>query len=169
MLNSGVLFQNLYLQFVNEKELIINEIVKEIPQELRTRSFLDLAGECEYENLPLPFYWNFSLDYNWKEVLRNPSLKGIVFPYELLSRLNDQNIFLDFLKEFYEQLNSASRSDIDLILSMDWDSDVFPSLLDMMTFNALSLPVNSKIELAYRQLDSSKFQNSFHDFKESML
>ena len=169
LLNSGVLFKNIYLQFSNEKEFIIDEIVKEIPQELKDRAYLDIIGDYDFSKLPLSFYWNFDLERDWRSILKERNLKGLIFPYELLARLNDQNRFIDFIKLFYEQINLAGRNDLDIYLAIDWDSDIFPSLLDMMNFNGLSMPVNSKIEVAYRQLDGVKFTNSFNDVKYNLI
>ena len=66
-------------------------------------------------------------------------------------------------------MNLAGRNDLDILLAIDWDSDIFPSLLDMMNFNGLSMPLNSKIEVAYRQLDGVKFTNSFNDVKYNLI
>jgi hypothetical protein len=43
-----------------------------------------------------------------------------------------------------------------IILRIDWNSNVFPSLFDYFDFDLMSFPINSKIEICYRNVDLKK-------------
>lgn len=157
-----------FLQFNAEKHLVIDEIVKTIPDRFHHVFKLEINAPVNFDyfnQLPLPFFWKFDLNENWKELLSLPNLGGFVFSFQTIKELHEQNLLMDFFRHFYQECQMNNRSDIELILSLDWDSDLFPSLLDIVDFSTISLPLNFHVESSYRQFDQKLFQQHFHRFQ----
>ena len=45
-----------------------------------------------------------------------------------------------------------------LILRVDWDDNIIPSLLDYFDFEFISLSLNSKVEICYRNIDLNRME-----------
>ena len=52
----------------------------------------------------------------------------------------------------------------DIVLSQDWDSNLFPSLMDFLPVNIFSLPINYKVETSYRNADIPKITNELKQY-----
>lgn len=170
---------NYWLHFCNEKEFVIDKILGDLIHDLNRSSdhsaegekrniFLEFSGNEDpsfYNQFQCPYFVHFNPEKNMKKVYKDPFFAGLVFDYNYLHEIFELGNFQGFLKVFYQKiLPIIEERDLDLVLKVDWDSNIFPSLLDSIDFSILAFPVNNKIEIAYRNVDLSKARRELKVF-----
>ena len=175
-----------YLHFDDEKEFMIWKIVDDLTklyskisknisdQEYLTMqnnffmefSYLDHDIEF-YNQFNLPFYIHINKETELDKFLSRSFLKGIIIDYEELNVLHEQDLLLDFINKFsnYLKMNPRHRH-LDIVLNIDWDSDIFPTLPELVNFSIVSLQINKKIESSYRNVDSKKVISSLKTIRQ---
>jgi hypothetical protein len=56
-----------------------------------------------------------------------------------------------------------------MLLKVDWHNNLLTSLLDLFEFNLLSFPINSKIEVCYRNVDLKKLSFEMNLLKKNSI
>jgi hypothetical protein len=114
----------------------------------------------------LPFNFEQNIDFYRSARF----LKGITLDYRSLEYLHQKDLWDDFLTLYRQQLLPLLQERrIKLALSIDWDSDIFPSLLDSISFDYLQLEINSKVESSYRQVDLERITKLLKFYKSEWL
>ena len=174
--NAGSPTDRYFLQFENEQDYIIKKFIDDLkeftsrnpnygfaigPQEYNfCLEFSDLREVGFYEQFKIPFYWHFHPNIDLRSMLDSPYCKGVVLSYSYLNRLHEAGEFFNFVTEFLKHTDQKIKNaEIDVVLTQDWDSDLFPSLLDFLPVSLFSLPINYKVETSYRNADISKISN----------
>lgn len=158
-----------YCHFCNESPSVIEKITSDIQTELSLSKshwnesfFLEFSGDESpdfMESYGMPFFWHYSSDQPLEAVLECRCLGGIILEYDFLHRLHESEQLYDFREKFLELSVSFFRDRRgEFFLRRNWDSDIFPSLYEIFNFTAVSVPVDSKIELSYRQVDTEKMR-----------
>lgn len=155
-LQTGVL----YLLFSNEKTFMIERIAKSCRDHFGGEIILEIEGQIEKDffDLNLPFLYRLQDKEQltiYREALLNGNCRGHVLSYDMLKDLHENGGFLSWVKEYYGLLGSRSL-DIKQDLLLDWDSDIFPSLFEYLDFDTITLPINTKVEVCYRNVDLNK-------------
>jgi hypothetical protein len=154
----SISFDHIYLQFENEKPYIIERIFKNVRDSFGGEVSVEVFGSLpEIETFHFPFFYNIKYESIPVEVVNHPNLKGYSIDAKFLKLLKDNGSFEGWLNSFYT-LNAARSSELVHILSRDWDDDIFPTLYDLLDFDLISLSINSKVELCYRNVDLKKLE-----------
>jgi hypothetical protein len=171
-----------YFYFQQERDFVIQKQIDDC-QQLLDQNFGggDFANHfqlvfSEHEDISFADsfsmgYWlpfNFEQDIGFYRSAR--FLKGITLDYRSLEYLHQKDLWDDFLTLYRQQLLPLLQERrIKLALSIDWDSDIFPSLLDSISFDYLQLEINSKVESSYRQVDLERITKLLKFYKSEWL
>lgn len=161
----------LYCHFCEESVDVINKIKNDYlelyPKEQLKLEFSDFRPAEFYRQLDHDFIWHYKAEFGVLDILKAPNLRGIVLDYHFLHQLHLDGVFDAFFNHFMQQvLPKLKTPGFQLILKCDWDSDLFPSLFDFVDFQMISLAINSKIEICYRNVDTSKASENIHFYKQ---
>ena len=152
-------FDHIYLQFENERPYIIERIYKNIRDSFDGQVTVELIGSLEdIPSFSFPFIYRVSQDLIPIEIAEHKHLKGYSIESSFLTRIKENGTFQSWLNGFYTQ-NIKRSQDLTHILVRDWDDDIFPSLYELLDFDLVSLSINSKVELCFRNVDLKKLNN----------
>jgi hypothetical protein len=118
--------------------------------------------EWSKEKLSLNFEYNYLLNFS-KDVepskLIGKNFKGFIFNFGFFEELHRSNLLKNFANNFYTKyFNSIGESQL-MLLKIDWNHHLITSLFELFEFNLISFPINSKIEVCYRNVDINKLNN----------
>lgn len=161
----------LYCHFCDESNDVIqkikNDYLELYPKDQLMLEFSDFREASFYRNLEHDFIWHYKAEFGVLDILKVPNLRGIVLDYHFLHQLHLDGVFDAFFNHFMQQILPKLRTPgFQLILHCDWDSDLFPSLFDFVDFQMITLSINSKIEVCYRNVDISKATQNIHFYKQ---
>jgi hypothetical protein len=169
-------FQNYYLQFADEKDFVIQKLLRDLKETLKgpelekKEVFLEFSGQEEVdfmESFQVPFYKQIEETTYLKPLLNSLYLKGMVFPFSYFAQLKEKGE-LDRFQDYFEQ-EMAQFQSLDIVLKLDWDDNVFGSLFDRFSFKQVSFPINANIESAYRQVNLKKAEEEIQFFIDNGL
>lgn len=155
------------LHFQNEANFMIDNILGSFKNSsLRPQLvFSDTQNPAYYDSFKTPYYWHYSLDGDVKGVLRSGHNLGVILSYGLLEDLHRNGNLQNFISNFYSLLEQNSRGQKSIGLKIDWDSNLAPSILELVDFDFIELGVNNKIEVCYRNVDSTKLKKNISILK----
>ncbi len=149
-------FDYIYLQFENEKPYVVDRIYNLVRSNFEGKIFVEIFGQgFNFEDLTYPFIYNLNTSEIPVSVLENKHLKGYSIQADFLNDLKQRGGFEKWLSSFY-RLNTRAANDLVHILCRDWDDDIFPSLFDLLDIELVSLTINPKVELCFRNVDLNK-------------
>lgn len=183
LLEEHYLPQNFYyLHFQGEKEFVVRSILNDLNKTLLKRNpfldtglervrleFSDVRERSFYESFNLPYYWHYDPSVSVASYLGSHLLKGIVLSYSLLEGLQRQGTIYNFAQNLTQQIFMSGNQHLEIIVHLDWDADIFPSLFDLFDVCTISLPVNNKIEVCYRNVDVTKLSTNVEHYKNLNL
>ncbi len=166
------------LHFEREADFVVKNAIKEIDQHLRPQPFYqgfahhfklefsDLSTRETLDQFEAPFYWHYYPEASLKDFLNAQNLRGIVLNFDFLHQRHKEGTFGHFFNHFYQiaPLEMKARG-MELILRLDWNSDLFPSLFDFIDFDLISLCINPKVETHYRNVDLTKATETINYYK----
>lgn len=119
-------------------------------------------GELEVSYL---LNYTSQLDAN---LTKFPNFKGFIFDYSLFEGMQSDGILRAFISNYFTRFGKVS-STAETILKVQWNDNIFPSLIDLFDFNTLSFPINADIEVCYRNVDLKKLQKELdvHSLKRT--
>lgn len=165
--------QKIYLKFPNSNDLMLKRIVKDLNQENVNQDniffeFSDIVNQEDLDKFEYQFLINYSQNLNISKI-QSKLLKGIIFDFTFLESLNSKNLLNSFVRNFYSQNTTVLNENIQLILKADWPSNLLQSLFHLMDFNLLSLPINSNIEICYRNVDINKLKQEIRLISKNLI
>lgn len=104
----------------------------------------------------IPFYLNYTPQLDMISV-NSQNFMGFIFDYSLFEGMKSEGVLRSFASNYYTRFG-AIASNVEAILKVHWRDNIFPSLIDLFDFNTLSLPINTDIEVCYRNVDLKKLQ-----------
>ena len=159
-----------YLLFNNEKDFVIERIFKECRKVFSGPIVLEFDGvfnASAVDSLGVPFYQHLieaSLD---TPGLCHRQCSGHVFDFQLLHEIFNSQHLITFVKDYYSKFSQQSLG-LKQDLRVDWDSDLFPSLFDYFDFDSMTLTINSKVELCYRNVDLNRVSNQLRLLSQNL-
>jgi hypothetical protein len=152
---------SVHLHFSRSNDPMIKKVIEDLKGSniQRDNIFLDCD---EWSSAPVENGLNYYLNYCLELDSANCSgdlFKGIVFQFSFLEELHRKNILNNFISNFYTKFNHLLGDDKKIIVRIDWNENVFPSLFDYFEIDLLSFTINSKIEICYRNVDLKKLTN----------
>ena len=147
-----------YLQFANEKDFVIIEILKNIFQNtqiLKTQlllEFSDLQLLTYYESFEQGFVWHLSTQLPYQQIVKSEYLKKLVIPLGLLEGLESSGTLYSLLEEIYS-LKATFNESLEIELEGNWNHQLKSSLLDFYHFNGYVLTINNQVEDGYQKIN----------------
>jgi hypothetical protein len=175
LLDELSLDDNCYLHFENEADFVVKNILDSVCNKRKKETvYLEFSDDREveyYESFDQQFIWHFSNEAkNTSSIIKSKNLKGIVLPFSELLKAHESGVLHNFSNNFHAQFfelltNNAGK----LILQMDWDSNLFSSIIEYFDFDIISVAINNKVEVCYRNVDLGKVQSHVSFLKELSL
>lgn len=148
----------LHLRFTRSNDPMIEKVIKDTTASGIARE--NIYIECDEwsdspEKLGVHYYLNHhsQLDLNQ---CKGDMFAGIIFDFSYFEELHSRGVLNNFITNFYTHFTKVLTKDKKIILKADWNNNIFPSLFDYFDFDLLSLSINSKIEVCYRNVDLNK-------------
>ena len=165
-----------YCHFCDEAPNVIQKITTDLREALGLGGppwaqsfFLEFSGHESPEAMDahgMPFLWHYSPQHPLAPILRCQFLKGIVLEYEFLRKLHEEEMPYHFRQHFLESSASFLKErQGELFLRRSWDSDIFPSLYELLDFTVTSIPIDNKIENSYRRVDLQRMRREIKNLR----
>lgn len=157
--------------FANETkdtvQKIKNDFCELYPKDQLLLEFSDALEPSYYKDIDFDFLWHYGPVDEAREIVKLPTLRGIVLSYSFLAQLHEQGVLDSFYNNFYQLIRyKVHTPDFKVVLQADWNADFFPSLFDFFDFHLLSMPINDKIEVCYRNVDIDRASKNIHFYKQ---
>ena len=85
-----------------------------------------------------------------------PNFRGLIFNFSFFEDLHKRGILNNFIANFYTYYKKHLSEDKQIVMRIDWNDNVFPSLFDYLDIDLMSFSINDKIEVCYRNVDLKK-------------
>lgn len=174
---------NFWLKFQNEKDFVVNNILSDLRSTLNevsdhslfyeTKDFiLEFCGNedvLELDKYQVPFYYHVSFDSNFKQIFNSKYLQGIIVDGGLFKDLQERGQWDEYSHHLKNEMVKRDRKHWDMaplsiIYLSDWGEDIYPSLVEFLTPSYISLPINEKVEICYRNVDIFKAKEELVHF-----
>ena len=120
--------------------------------------FDEWASESLPNNFPFNYLLQFSKDNDPLKLI-GPNFKGFNFNFDFFEELHRKNLLNTFVSNFYTRFHNVLTEESIMLLKSDWDHNLLTTLFDLFEFDLLSFPINSKIEVCYRNVDLKKLSS----------
>ncbi|MBT3981868.1 MAG: hypothetical protein HOE90_10970 [Bacteriovoracaceae bacterium] len=166
-----------YLRFENEKDFVVQSFLDSISERFGEKTLinnfvLEFSGDMPkeyYQTFKVPFIWHYDEGNSWQELMGLDNLKGIVLDIKILEYLHVQGRLHSFVQVLYQLIQSHKRFDLlDLILKINWDSHIIPSLFEFFDLGIISLGIGPEVEECYRNVDLTRMTKQYHLFKSNL-
>jgi len=158
-----------FLHYENEQNYTIQKMLDDFPDLTKRNIFLEFSDLLDaefYRQFNVPFFWHFHPNISLDSIVNTPLCRGIVFSYAYIYDLYESGNFFNFVKVFLGSVGEkVENKEIQLVLSVDWDADIFSSLFDFLPISLCSLTINNKVELNYRNPDILKISHELKHFQ----
>ena len=171
-----------YLHFSNEKNFVIMKFLADILNVMSGSvlfdlnrniilEFSDTKDYAFYDQFKVPYLWHYSIDYKLTELLdKSQYLKGMIIPYSILKQHHIEGSLYSFIQTLLQIIfERKSNTEFLFLLSLDWDSDIFPSVFELIDFDIISFQINRKVELCYRNVDWNVASEGIVQFRRNMM
>lgn len=161
---------SVHLHFSRSNDPMIKKVIDDLKGSNIKKENIFLDCE-EWFNPPSECGLNYYLNYYPEletSACSGELFKGIVFQFSFLEDLHRKNVLKNFISNFYTKFNHLLDEEKKIIVKMDWNHNVFPSLFDYFEIDLLSYSINSKIEICYRNVDLKKLTNEMILFKKNI-
>ncbi|MBP9681633.1 MAG: hypothetical protein KBD76_09525 [Bacteriovorax sp.] len=163
----------IFFHFTRSNDPMVNKLIEDLKKSGISLSHVYFEfDEWTSEMTPLNFKYNYLLHYAHNIDLAldiGENFKGFIFHFHFFEELHLKNILIQFTNNFYTRFNSQLKKDHLLLLKIDWHSDLLSSLFDLVEFDLLSCPINSKIEVCYRNVDLKKLTSEMEFLKKNQF
>ncbi len=152
-----------FLHFCGEADFVIQKMVDDLREKVSDEELqcfmLEFSDRCSpkfYDQFEFPYILHYSPELKPENFSNSKFLNGIVLHFSHLEEMHREGRLFSFIQSFFQLVKTI---DIELILKADWDADIFPSLVELLDFDSVALPVNDKVEVCYRNVDLNKLSN----------
>lgn len=158
-----------YLHFENEKDFMINELLKDLNASRgQANIMLEFSGRDElefYESFNTPYLWHFNEDINLETLTKTKNLKKISFDQLYIERLLQFGKLYDLFGDIIKLIGDKK---IELEISANWDSAILETIIDFYPITSLNFEINNKVERSYRQIDLQLVTGHIEHTKRSL-
>ncbi len=82
---------------------------------------------------------------------------GFNFDYTYLEGIHTRGLFEKWVGEYYRAISFLNKQ-ITHSLNRQWNSDIFPSLYELLDFDYVSLAISNEVEVCFRNVDLKLFK-----------
>lgn len=161
----------IFLHFNRSNDPMIKKLANDIQNlGFSFENIIFEIDEWSIDLLPKDFPYLYVLNYSHDvELLKtiNSNFSGFYFDFNSLEDLHRKNLINNYANNFHTRFHSFLNEKKMLILRIDWQSNLLISALDLFDFNLISLPINSNIEVCYRNVDLKKITTEMEILKKN--
>jgi len=159
----------IYLNFSRSNDPMIGKVLEDLKKVGIQSSSLFL--ECdEWVGNPSDFGIHYFLNY-YPEIDMQKCVgeffSGMIFKFSFFEDLHQRGILNNFIANFYTHFKKYLTEDKKIIVKIEWNDNVFPSLFDYLDIDLMSFSINSQIEVCYRNVDLKKLANEMEMIKQN--
>lgn len=149
----------LTLTFTRSNDPMISKVLLDLKRngfDLKNVSLICLEWPIAPAEFEVNYYLNYvpQIDVN---LANFTNFKGFFFDYSLFEGMQSDGVLRAFVSNYFTRFGKVAAS-ADTVLRVEWNDNIFPSLIDIFDFNTLSFPINADIEVCYRNVDLKKLQ-----------
>ncbi len=161
----------IFLHFKRSNDPMIEKLVLDIKKNGRSLEnvFFEI-DEWSNEMGPQEFSYNYLINYTNDldhKNLRGDHFRGFIFNFTFLEYLYNQKLIRKFAINFHTHFQTILSEHSLMVLQANWDSNLISTLFDIFDFNVLSYPINSNLEICYRNVDLKKLTSEIEIFKKN--
>ena len=152
----------IFLKFNRSNDLMVEKLISDLQKNNYGMNniifeFNEWAPEMQPINFQYNYILHFSTDSDLHQKITN-NFKGFIFNLDFFEYLFSNNLLSTFANNFYTKFGKLILDSHLLILKCDWNQNRINSVFDLFEFDLLSFPINSKIEVCYRNVDLNKLK-----------
>lgn len=148
----------IHLHFARINDPMINKVVLDLERSgvQKENIYIDCdeGTEKSYE-LGINYYLNYHPELS-PAACEGPKFCGLIFNFSFIEDLHRRGILNNFIANFYTYFKKHLTDDKQIVMKIDWNDNVFPSLFDYFDIDLMSFSINDKIEVCYRNVDLKK-------------
>lgn len=150
----------IFLHFSRSNDPMISKLILDLKKSGQSLTnvyfeFDEWSETVKPANFEQNYLLNFSKDLDLSKMI-GPHFKGFIFNFDFFEELHHKNLLTPFSSNFFTRFHSNLTPESLMLLRIDWSSNLINSLFDIFDFDLVSLPINSKIEVCYRNVDLKK-------------
>lgn len=159
----------IYLHFTRSNDPMIRKVLEDLKKAgiQNTNLFL----ECdEWPTDPNSFGIKYFLNYYPEIEIKNclgENFSGMIFNFSFFEDLHQRGVLNNFIANFYTHYKKYLTDEKKLIVKIEWNDNVFPSLFDYLDIDLMSFSINSQMEVCYRNVDLKKLANEMEMIKQN--
>jgi hypothetical protein len=163
----------IFLHFLRSNDPMVSKIIEDLNKfKFNMNNVYFEFDEWSEEIKPINFSCNYLL--NFSHVIDHAkfignNFQGFIFNFKFFEELYNLNLLNNFASNFYTRYHSIVSEKSLMLLKVDWEDNLLTSVFDLFEFNLISLPINSKIEVCYRNVDLKKLSNEMDLLKKNNL
>jgi hypothetical protein len=160
-----------FLHFARSNDPMVFKLIDDLKKTGHSLSNVYFEfDEWSNEIGPIDFSYNYLINFtndSDPSKLIGKNFKGFIFNFEFFESLHRSNLLNNFATNFYTRYHSKLNEESVMLLKIDWHNNLLTSLFELFEFNLLSFPINSKIEVCYRNVDLKKLSNEMDLFQKN--
>ncbi len=155
-----------YFHFENESETMVQKFLDDLPDRNNTfLQFSDDRGAEYYDQFKTPFYWHYDPFAKQNIPKSGQFIKGIILNFNDIQAIHGADQIYNFSSNLLgHTLGLFEQKNLEIHLTIAWDANIFPSLLDLFSFKTISLPINNQVEICYRNVNLPKVEEGIKYF-----
>lgn len=163
----------IFLHFNRSNDPMITKLANDIQSYGFTlENIIFEIDEWSSDVLPKDFPYRYVLNYfNDAPLFKmiDNKFDGFIFDFNSFEDLHRKNLLMNVANNFHTHFHSLLSDEKFLILKIDWQSNLLTTILNLFDFNLISLPINSNIEVCYRNVDLKKLSIEMDIFKNNSI
>ena len=163
----------IFLHFLRSNDPMVLKIIEDLNKfKFNMNNVYFEFDEWSEEIKPINFSCNYLLSFSHgidhAKFIGN-NFQGFIFNFKFFEELHNLNLLNNFATNFYTRYHSIVSEKSLMLLKVDWEDNLLTTVFDLFEFNLISLPINSKIEVCYRNVDLKKLSNEMVLLKKNNL
>lgn len=153
----------IFLHFTRSNDPMVNKLSNDIVKAGHSLAnvffeFDEWSDESSPNNFEFKYLLNFTKSTDPSKLI-GKNFHGFVFSFDFFEDLHRANLLNNFASNFYTRYHKLLADQNLLLLKIDWSNNLLVSLFELFEFDLLSFPINSKIEVCYRNVDLNKLSS----------
>jgi len=123
---------------------------------------LEFSGREDFEILDQferPYRWHLFKNADWGKASRARSMKGVTLNFNYLAESFEAGMIHSLCSNLHTIFSKQTFH-----LERQWDSNVFPSLLELFDFEDVALMIDQHVEVCFRNVDAVKLATGLKPF-----
>lgn len=162
-----------FLKFQRSNDPMVTKLIEDLRKSGQSLDnvyfeFDEWSMDLTPDQFSYNYLLNFSKDFDASKFI-GANFKGFIFNFEFFEDLHRSKLLNTFARNFYTRYQARMDDQSLMLLKIDWNHNLLTSLFDLFEFNLLSFPINSKIEVCYRNVDLNKLSSEMKILQKNSL